>query len=401
MPKGQTQTQTRTFGGKGGVWLKKKKRRIVTEPTDDPRDDSLSSESSEDIPKDLSLNVATRINFNGDACEIENERTSASARLVGWDDVLCRPIYQSAPESDSLVDVNDELIVTPESFAKCEDDAVDGSMNDLAEKGQSSGPVRCRAGRSYGKRKHSKLGLSAAAEEVLHRNRSSHPPPMNMPCKRKPAVEEEDDSSKEFSPSATSVTLSTSPSSGESSPEQQNHYASICSFPESPAEEGPKETELSTAVLSNELAVDSENMIGKKNSKRKSFGRKSSIKMPDLPDLGCQNNEPLRQPSFNTSLSSAKAFFENLDTTEQLSIDNKESLNESNSRCIRTTWRANIDCPLLRESYDEYCKATMLSGVHPISLKEYANNRAHFQHAQNLEDGFLDVALSPKSTSRS
>eukprot|EP00957_Ditylum_brightwellii_P077226 5868751-Ditylum_brightwellii.AAC.1 len=165
MPKGQTQTQTRTFGGKGGVWLKKKKRRIVTEPTDDPRDDSLSSESSEDIPKDLSLNVATRINFNGDACEIENERTSASARLVGWDDVLCRPIYQSAPESDSLVDVNDELIVTPESFAKCEDDAVDGSMNDLAEKGQSSGPVRCRAGRSYGKRKHSKLGLSAAAEE--------------------------------------------------------------------------------------------------------------------------------------------------------------------------------------------------------------------------------------------
>ena len=109
----------------------------------------------------------------------------------------------------------------------------------------------------------------------------------------------------------------------------------------------------------------------------------------------------LTQPSGQSSLSAARAFFEQLDETSELSVENKDVLLSPELRrhrrgadgtvaaaCVRTSRTAGIDDPKLVAEYKQYCKS---SDITPLPLREYVIHRnSFFNSSTTICDGLLD-----------
>jgi len=91
------------------------------------------------------------------------------------------------------------------------------------------------------------------------------------------------------------------------------------------------------------------------------------------------------QPSSHTSLSDAKAFFAQLDATEELTINATKDKNHylckrsENNQCVRTVQKRNMSDPSLLKSYASYRRASKENGLSPLTLQMFAIcQRDHF-----------------------
>ncbi|EED91095.1 predicted protein [Thalassiosira pseudonana CCMP1335] len=100
--------------------------------------------------------------------------------------------------------------------------------------------------------------------------------------------------------------------------------------------------------------------------------------------------ESTTQPTSNTSLESARAFFKYLDSTHHLTIVNRNDEANTKTDVIRTTRRIE-HCDQLRIAYLEYCKTVDDTGVSPITIEEFGMHwNRYFVERGVIRDGLLD-----------
>jgi hypothetical protein len=158
------------------------------------------------------------------------------------------------------------------------------------------------------------------------------------------------------------------------SPDFHQNRKSICSLLDSGMKESPMINSTPTVLAR-----------GAKRSRRQLVLEKVN-KKGSLVDT----NAVCYQPSSNTSLVAARAFFEKLDTTQKLVFDKSNSKSPIGHACVRTTRDANMQCPQLQDEYANYCVATKESGVEPLELTEYVSHRSTHFRKLGMYDGLLD-----------
>lgn len=262
------------------------------------------------------------------------ERISNNAQLIGWDDVLCRPIYQrKAPTAIALSassgdDDNDSL--NSGASLSSEESESTYTLNEddnFISFGIESLLTKKKTGRrsSYGRNRKGKLlGLSVVTQTILAQ------------CDRN------SNCTKDVSSSA---------------PAHNNH-----------------------SIQSTAMDVVEER-IQLPNSQRSHKPALRKLKKSDL-----------------KSLALARSFFENLDTTEVLNVQSISSDNDECDKIpglrsvipVRTRRVLNVTNPELRSQYSLYYKSVKESGVEPISIEEFAKFRGNYFKKSGMCDGILE-----------
>jgi len=109
------------------------------------------------------------------------------------------------------------------------------------------------------------------------------------------------------------------------------------------------------------------------------------------------SNKRMYQPSSHTSLSDAKAFFAQLDATEELTIDTSKNKDDrrskcsQNNRCVRTVRKRNLSDPSLLNDYASYRRASKESGLVPLALQMFAICQSDHFDKRRICDGLLEV----------
>lgn len=455
---------------------------------------SSSTENDDDSSTDGSDGSDSSPATTGTTSTVSSRPTSS--KLIGWDETLCRPIYELVHNQDNTNDDNhgDDGKDSDEG-----DDDASASSGDLSmalslessqeslssvlgdeDRDESTGrgttmtrptsPRRSRAVRSYGTRKRGRAGLSAAAEAVLldgehvaaedisERTAKRAKKETTGTSKKRvfggrKAISNSDKASARAartavpSPTKTDVTVNTDESGASSmlTPQPYGNGNSgdknICNVLDSDVQKsavagvGASGGDFAQAALATsdntgmeegqQPILDLGQQQKTKASRRQYGGKKlqprksttatidaglSSTKSSELDFSGGGENDDdrstklrpkLTQPSGQSSLSAARAFFEQLDETSELSVENKDVLLSPELRrhrrgadgtiaaaCIRTSRTADIDDPKLVAEYEQYCKS---SDITPLPLREYVIHRnSFFNSSTTICDGLLD-----------
>ena len=103
------------------------------------------------------------------------------------------------------------------------------------------------------------------------------------------------------------------------------------------------------------------------------------------------------QPSFNTDLSAAKAYFDQLDSNHILKVSSKLVSPKVSYPCVRTIRKVDYKCPQLLQEYEEYCKRSKECNFSPLPLKSYTSWRNQnifpvggYSKEMRICDGMLD-----------
>jgi len=122
--------------------------------------------------------------------------------------------------------------------------------------------------------------------------------------------------------------------------------------------------------------------------------KKSSVIKKEVPQS--VRGEKIYQPSSCTSLSHAKAFFTQLDATQNLKIDNTKYKNHDynersgKNNCVRTVRKRNLSEPSLLEGYASYKRASKESGLDPLALPIFALCQSEYFCKDRIYDGLLE-----------
>lgn len=330
-------------------------------------------------------------------------RTSKQPLLVGWDDVLCRPIYQTTPriktsntKDDLLIDDGCHYLASQQSKDSISRSKVRISTDAWNEDNKRSS--KRKRLRSYGFKKnenrHGRLSL-----DTLEKFTDYWSP---APNKKKFNFHQQTSISK----------LSLSDSSIKHSVKKDVKDSSNCILTSSRVTSSflysnlssddaldyfiltPQKSNISVcSILDSNNIKKKKNMIdnGKRSFKKQSTNLKqdfclSNIKIQSSKGRICEESN---QPSSHTAISSAKAFFIKLDS-HQLNLNyDKDKSPLVSSRPIRTIQKLNLGDPMLLKDYKLYSRATIDNGLTPIKLKNYAKCRSEFFSSGKFFDGFL------------
>lgn len=90
-----------------------------------------------------------------------------------------------------------------------------------------------------------------------------------------------------------------------------------------------------------------------------------------------------------TSLLKAKQYFQQLDSTQTLTLDSSDSPIKT-SQITRTSRKVNLTSPGITREYKAYAHSSQGSGVSPLSIQKYAHSRREYFRRTELFDGFFD-----------
>jgi hypothetical protein len=161
-----------------------------------------------------------------------------------------------------------------------------------------------------------------------------------------------------------------------------------------PVPSRPQDTPAGGGVATDESSRASSASSGDDKKELAAKSKKVAVKKPSRssrnPDLAGTAFDPVQvvsQPSSKTSVDSARAFFQRLDSTQTLTLDASQSPGKPT---VRTRYMVSTDSQELQDEYEEYVQASSGTGVVPLSLQEYANNRSAYFRTKDMYDGFLD-----------
>jgi hypothetical protein len=294
----------RSFGGKDGIWWRKKKTR------------------EEKVEEAKELTPTTK-----------NDHS-----IIGWDPVLCRPIFKEVVSSGSSL-ANDDSSLEDNTSGSDQDHNHNKPILVTTAKTKVQ-----RTERSYGGRKRPYVMLELLQDSSTLMDTT------------KPKDNLEDDNELLSSP------VPSTPLANTSLPRRQ----------------------ISTLVVAEPSVPENSNRAdsNQKNATVLDFADEES------PAAAAKEPEPLHQPSSNTSLLEAKSFFERLDATQELKLDSSDTP-VATSKVSRTS-RRQISCssPTVLQDYQAYMQCSNESGVTPLSLPNFLKSRSI--HKSELYDGFLD-----------
>mmetsp|Transcript_16667 Transcript_16667/g.38469 ORF Transcript_16667/g.38469 Transcript_16667/m.38469 type:complete len:480 (+) Transcript_16667:176-1615(+) len=118
-----------------------------------------------------------------------------------------------------------------------------------------------------------------------------------------------------------------------------------------------------------------------------------SSQPPPSPQKTRRTNQNDPCVDLDHSLEKARAYFENLDKTQELTLDATRSPHVS-GRVTRTRRRTNLSSPGINRAYQAYSQSIVgdgTFGIEPLCIRDYATSRQlHFQKNGQIVDGFLD-----------
>ena len=361
------------------------------------------------------------------AVKVKNQTTITTknglseTHLIGWDDVLCRPIYYNNTKKNTVPTISpcslnhnkkeeeddDESVKTSQSLeSPTAKYSLEGhsspepfwSMSLSKSKNNNNNTKKRSYGRGKGKYNH-RLNLSASSKATLEETRSNIRP-LSIMSKRN-TVSKLHEKDKTCHSSKLKINLSSDPTD-ESNKTQLDHRSliltpdmyekSVCSALDSDAKQttnGRRTSRFSQRQNNNHPIpkIDNFETITNDNQKLDSFQPKNDmyVKIP--------------QPSHKTPLTVARAFFEDLDKNEVLTVQklSQDTATQNNIHDgsvkrdpIRTKRPFNLADPKLKKQYSLYCNAARDSGVTPIDLKEFVKSRENFFHTLGMFDGILE-----------
>lgn len=330
----------RSFGGKDGVWWRKKTLPPLTLST-----------SSGGTSSPASTNTNEEDDKSNNTMQID----------VEWDDDLCRPIYHKNVVSDGFHDddssddeVSSELVVEDKEGA-----------NPVPNVGEDQ-IVPVKRKKAYGGKGPRPLSL-LLLESNLEYSSSS---PSSSPDKKKSRPE-----------TASPLSLVPLPSS-ESSPSQISLVTALNVLPRrvSTSPGGLMEEVNQKTTKDGFLQTPSNTTPG--SPKESLFNFVGS-------EVKGRSREVCASVNANSSVQKAQEYFRNLDATERLHLDSSDSPVVS-SKVTRSSRKVNLQSPGIVREYTDYSKSISATGISPLSVKEYAQSRRDFFRKGQLFEGFLD-----------
>mmetsp|Transcript_5932 Transcript_5932/g.9881 ORF Transcript_5932/g.9881 Transcript_5932/m.9881 type:complete len:325 (+) Transcript_5932:293-1267(+) len=319
----------KTYGGIGGVFVRKKRLSIDTRRSITP------SPTTESI-------------------------------LIGWDDVKCRPIFEkrnNGTPSTEISESDDELLNDDNDTAEDElsDDAQEQETTQEWNRNTTAAAGRKRL-KSYGSRKKEVFFPEPTTLAVVSKKRSAA-------VKKNKRV-----------PESNLVYPFASP---------QPMDTSICDALNSTQKSDPSSSELLVEGSNIAVAIETTNTDGMilKKRRRVMLIKKELLGKFDFVDEASSK----QQPNSTTSISAAKAFFDRLDETElHVASSTNQTPQASRHRSGRSIKGIDLHSTDLQREYEAYSSASQESGVPPIALAEYAKNRSGIFRPNEMFDGFLD-----------
>lgn len=394
MAKPRGETRDRAFGGKAGIWLKRKKQSVIH-----PNDNDDGASSKKVTPPSLNVASGTLSLVASTETTVEESTLNVGANatqrtMVGWDDVRCRPVYMETsswgPSTSSLEEEDEEEQPEARDDEQASDD--DLSVGDKEEENDrddvpsslltTRNDNGSRKSRAYGsrKRKPSSNLLSTHPHEPNNRKRQ------HISEKKKSTVAS-------AAASAVMTPLTNRMAFDLATPQTgAGTNKNICSALNS-------ETKAAAAPLLPvpDTAYNTGPPKDTKLPKKKGPGvlqrRKRAEKQPAVPPSLSQLDfvdENVSQPSSTTSLAAARAFFERLDSQQTLTLDASGTPHDNKAKCVRTRRAIHVDSDSLQQEYQAYAASTRATGVEPLSVEQYAMNRSLFFRTGEMYDGFLD-----------
>jgi hypothetical protein len=317
---------------------------------------------------------------------LEETQELTPPSIIGWDPILCRPIFNEVVSSGSSLANDDSSL----------EDITSGSDQDhnkpiLATTTKS---MVQRTERSYGGRKRpyvilellqdSSTFMSATKPKEIVDDDDNEPmllpvpstPLANISLPRQISILRVEDP-------ATDGTCSSS--SGEKPAARKKHRRL---FP------GKTKQERCASTATDSLAhiVVAESSVPENSNRPDNKKNATVLDFTDgePPVAAAKEPELLHQPSSNTSLLEAQRFFERLDATHELKLDASDTP-VATSKVIFRTSRRQISCssPTVLQDYRVYMQYSNESGVTPLSLPNFLKSRSSI-HKSELYDGFLD-----------
>ena len=345
----------RSFGGKDGIWWRKKKTR------------EEQVEETQELAPTTTTTTTTTANDHS---------------IIGWDPVLCRPIFKEVVsssshanhDSSSLEDSTSEskpILVTTTTKAKVQ-----------------------RPERSYGGRKRPYVVIDLLQDSPIFMETT------------KPKETVEDDNNEPLplpvpsTPSranATSLVIEDPATDGSSSSEQEKHATHKKQH--RGLFQGKTKRERCASTCTDSLApivvAEPSVLSNRPDSKKNATVLDFTDEQVPPPAVAATTQVPkvllqqLHQPNSNTSLRDAKRFFERLDATQELTLDSSDTP-VATSKVIRRTNRRQISqsSPTVLHDYQDYQKCSNESGVTPLSLPNFLKSRS--LQTSELYDAFLD-----------
>ncbi|KAI2488955.1 hypothetical protein MHU86_26009 [Fragilaria crotonensis] len=274
---------------------------------------------------------------------------SPTALLVGWDDVKCRPIFEIASPSPTPISDEDN------------DDQHDSPISEQIQNKWNGEPTRKRQ-KAYGTQKRDNFFPEAPKLTGVSAKVTGH---KALPVRSSPDAQATKKCSTFASPPIVEESIC---DALDSSRKQVATRSEPCNLP------------LTTAVVVPTSVTDG--MVLKK--RRRSNKPKVEISTTELDFV-----EDTKQPTSTTSVTAAKAFFDRLDSVE-LQLDASQTPLVHTKRCGRTQKEVDLRDGNLQREYEIYSVASRQSGVTPIPLVEYAQNRSDIFRRFEMFDGFLD-----------
>lgn len=320
----------RSFGGKSGIWFRK--RKLTDGPGHEFRTTSKSkillgvSDHGEKNQKQSKLSIPQ--------AALSRIGASTTSTLIGWDDVRCRPVYR-------------ESLGEPHALNKCrvdDDDNKDDSSTTIlsnTNKSNQSPDQRPTSKRTYG-------------------------------GARRPRALADDDHSVMDPTSPTNNPLT----HNEQEEKFESNHQTITSSHQT-AKTPPRNDDNSAFDFTEEVT----NQLDRDTSKLPKIEIKTT---PQQRAVGV---------SSMTSLSAARDFFRKLDRDHALTLTTEPSTSprrRRSKRAGRSKRNVSHHRPQLLKEYSEYIAACQNSLVSPMTKEEYISNRRSVFRSTEIYDGFLD-----------
>lgn len=365
--------EDRSYGGKAGIWLKKRRKQAVH-----PQQTKVTPPST---------TSSIKKNHSDEASTAQNPSKQV---IIGWDDKRCRPIYResaasssgtcSTTASTSTINNSDDETEARDDDGSRKEDCSDEEDVDTGEPTSSvlvtntNKTETLRKNRAYGSRKRvSNLSSCHDIMEVQQRKRQ------HVTNKKKTTL----DAASMMTPSTNSrMTFDLE------TPQTLGLGDNICDALNSDTKATPRDF----GASNDSTVAFKTTRPAKKEKKSASLAMKpKNTKQRKLPALAQLDfiDEQVSQPSSTTSLAAARAFFERLDAQQTLILDTSDTP-VGKKKCIRTRRAISVEGnDGLQKEYQDYVAATRATGVEPLSLEQYAVNRSAFFRG-DMYEGFLN-----------
>ena len=301
--------------------------------------------------------------------------------IVTWDDVLCRPVYITPPPA-----------ATPASSSSSVSSTLDGAADEVVigfqEKkdgkildDRNNNGVKKEVGKSHGQRYYGSRSMQRAKGRVWDSNGDDV---YSLNCSKRDAARLVDENEK-MSQDLKMDEIDTSNKENIDPSFKGKHRLSAL-----------KNRSFNQALKP--FCKKRKSMLVEKNTDNDDFEYNENDSRQRT-----RNDKPtcassLSQPSSNTSLYDAKAYFDHLDANHALKISSSD-LNASNQKemnlnksCMRRTLRPiNYKCPKINKEYKDYCATSNDCNLTPLPLKQFVARR--FKSAVPIGGSAKDIRI--------